>query len=274
MSQLSSKVSLISCFVWIVLLLIVVNSNVLGCSYFSNPAPPDEFTTSRTRTVFLGTLSQKTTGEKKIKGIRYKIHSLLFRVDQGLKGVQGNNHIIEYWQRLTKRDSCYVDPPDPKVGQQWVVYEGYDEGSNLRLHVRYPLLLSWQFNPEDASSRLRLSRIKEAIFAPRSAFFGQVEMALYEVPPPTDRGIEVELRSSDSKKVLHKGKVVKGRFSFLDLEPGSYVVRLLSPKPERLFEPLQITMKQDPESTQYFADLEIVITTNRPEFASFALEDK
>src|SRR5687768_14207579 len=256
-----------------VIFLLAIPVASLGCSYYSYPNPPTEYIVSRTRTIFLGTLLQKTFRTRKDEAYKYRVHTLTLRIEQALKGEQGGAYRIEYWEKISRRDSCDEKPPDPKVGKRWVIFHGYDEGDDdTLLYVRNPEWLSWRYEPDERRSQVELKEIKDAIAFPRSSFFGEVEMAMLDTPPSDGRKLIAELLNTDGSFVIRTVTVENGRFSFPNLEPENYTVRLRSSKQERLLYPEQLTMRKDEGIPPYFADFKVQVRPKLPEFRSFALD--
>lgn len=274
MHDRNGKLRQVGSLVVVAVIILTSASLGLGCSYLSNPDPPPEYIVSRTKTIFIGTLLQKTFRYQKDEGTKYKIHSLLFRIDEGLKVKEMRSLTVEYWEKLTRIDSCDYEPPDPKVGEQWVVFHGYDEETDGPRNVRHPEFLSWRLDRSENRSQVELNRIREAITSPRSGFYGEVEMAMFDSAPSDDRGIEAELRSSEGNEAIRTAKLRDGLFSFLDLEPGNYVIRLRSPKHEKFFTPKELTMEKSEDGTAFFADFKVSISAKRPEYGNFALAAK
>ena len=248
-------------------------SRALGCSYISNPDPPMGYIVSRTAIIFVGTVTRETFRENESAGTKYKIHSLYFHVDQDLKGTKKGTFLIEYWEKLTRLTSCDVQPPNPRVGEQWVIFDKYDEGNNSFLNVRDPAFLSWKLDIGEMESVSRLAQIKEAIISPPNSFYGEVEMALFDVPPPDDRRITAELLSPDGTKIVRTVDVKQGMFRFLDIIPGKYVVRIHSARQETFvsFE-RRITMEKENDGKSYFADFDVYLSRERPEYEDFVLD--
>jgi hypothetical protein len=242
----------------------------LACSYFSSPDPPTEYIVSRTKTIFLGSLLQKGSRIQKVEGDRYRIHSLIFRIEQKLKGDPRDTYLIECWDRITGRDSCYEERPNPKVGEKWVIFHGYDEGRDTLLSVRDPDYLSWHFARDDSRSTEGLKSIKEAIANPRSTFFGEIEMGMFDMPPE-DPSLRVELLDSSRRFIIRTAVVEKGHFSLSNLEPGTYFVRLRSSKQYGFFQPASVKMQKDNHEAPYFADFKIEMSRAMPEFLNFSL---
>jgi hypothetical protein len=247
------------------LFLLVLPVAAFGCSYYSYPDPPTEYIVSRTKTIFLGTLLQKVFREAKIEGDRYKIHMLTFRIDKALKGGQSQIYRIEYAEKVSRRSSCDEDPPDQKVGEQWVVFDGYDEGEGV-WNVRNPAFLSWRYSIDHSG---RLKKIRDAVEHPSSTFFGEVEMAMFDSPP--NHKIQAELLDPDKNSVIQTVDVQDGRFDFPDLKPGIYFVRLRSSKLEKLLAPEPVEMVKDATGHSFYVDFRIRILPGRPEFETFAL---
>lgn len=242
-----------------------------GCTYFSYPDPPLEYVASRTPTIFLGTLIQRRTQIRKWDGDKYELHTLLFRVDDNLKGDNPTRVTITTWDRLTNRDSCYEEPPKPNVGEQWVVYRGYDEETTVWLNVRDMRFLSWHFDAGDPISRKKLQSVKDAISYHRSTFFGEVEMAMVDSPPSADAAIKAELMNPDGRTIQNLTLDDKGKFAFPDLPPGLYTVRIRSSKQYELFQPEKLMMQQDVDGASFVADFKIQMRPGLPEFAAFVL---
>ncbi len=253
-----------------ILFVLAIPAVSLGCSYFSYPDPPSEYIVSRTKTIFLGTLLEKRTRVRKEEGDKYKIYSLIFRVEQKLKDDPGDTYVIEYWDRLTRRDSCYVERPNLKVGEKWVIYHGYDEGDDTLLNVRDPDYLSWRFSRNDSRSKEKLKTIKHIIANPRSTFFGEVEMAMFDTPAD-DSSLIAELLDSSRTTTIRTAVVERGSFSFPDLGAGKYVVRLRSAKKYRIFQPAEVVVEEDSQEASYFADFKIEMRSAVPAFLTFAL---
>ncbi|HQU94365.1 MAG TPA: hypothetical protein PLK77_18860, partial [Pyrinomonadaceae bacterium] len=153
-----------------------------ACSYIANPDPPIEYIVGRTETVFFGTLIQKRVRTVKEDGETYRVHSLLFRVDESFKGKKDSRQTIEFWEKAKNLSSCDVPAPKSKVGQQWVVFIGYDEGSDMLRYVRHSQFLSWHYEPDTKYDLPRLDKTRAAALKPRSTFYGQVERAMLDAP--------------------------------------------------------------------------------------------
>ena len=243
-----------------------------ACSYISYPDPPTAYIVSRTKTIFIGTLLQKTFSVRKAEGDRYRVHSLLFRIEQSLKGELRTDYRIEYWERISRRSSCDVDPPDSKVGQQWVIFDDYDEGDGTLSYVLNPELISWQYLPEEARSRLNLQEIRDAVASPRSTFHGEVQVVMLGSPPSNERRLTAELLNVDRSSLIRKATVGNGRFSFSDLESGTYFIRLRSSRQEKLLEPERVMMQKDDGDPSYFTDFKIQMLPRLPEYRIFTLD--
>ena len=270
MSVHKSQPSSVCRIVGATLFLLAVPLAGLGCSYVSNPDPPMEYIVSRTKVIFLGTLLRKTFQVRKEEGVKYRVHSLNFRIDQKLKGEERTSHQIEYWEKISRLNSCDVGPPNPKVGEQWLIFSDYDEEGDSLENVLNPDHLSRRYLPDDVKSQTDLKAITGAISFPQSTFYGQVEMAMIGAPSDKHR-LKAELLNSARSAVLQQTYVEKGRFSFPNLEPGNYGVRLRSSKEETLLAPIRAQMQQDEGDPPYFADYSFKMLPSLPEFRNFTL---
>ena len=253
------------------LVLPLAYSSIVGCSYDNYPDPPTEYVVSRTKKIFLGSLIQRTTAKRKDDGYRFLVHSLLFRIDKDLKGGNGRTHVIQYWDQIGNRDSCYEEPPHPKVGEQWVVYDDYD-GGNVLHNIRNPALLSWQYNGDNRSHE-ELQTIERSVAFPAATFFGEVEMGFFDIWPSDEGSMKVELLSGNRDAILQTSAVQKGRFSFSNLETGWYVVRLRSAKRYGLFYPRGATMEKSSDGSNYYVDFKIEMRPALPEYLNISLAD-
>jgi hypothetical protein len=252
----------------IAVLLAGAATGALGCTYMSNPEPPIEYVATRTRAIVVGTVIQHRTRKIKDDGDTYLAHSLLFRVDENLKGDEREHLPYEYWDQLSNRSSCYVEPPHPKVGEQWVIFWVYDEGDGSARNVSDPRHLSWKLEPAEEWSRNRLQEVRAAASYKRSTVFGEVEMAMFDMPPDVSYGFRSELLDAGGA-VIATTAVTKGRFSFPDLKPGKYVVCLRAPKQFSLFKQGAARLQAGGEA--YVVDVPIQINPERPEFVNFAV---
>lgn len=244
---------------------------VFPCSYLANPNPPVEYIISRTETVFFGTLIQKNLRTVKEEGNTYRVHSLLFRVDEYFKGNKAAKQSIEFWEKIKNRDSCDVSAPESKVGQQWVVFVGYDEETDVQQYIRHDQYLSWHFEPDNKYDRPRLEATRSAALRPRSSFFGEIEIAMLGAPK---EGLisHIELRSEDASELLKTTTQPYDKFQFNDVPRGTYTIRIhASPQVEKFLYPIEKPTSASQDGKARLADFQIKMDGIRPQFENFVI---
>lgn len=244
---------------------------VLPCSYLANPDPPVEYIVSRTETVFFGTLIKKRLRTVKEDGTTYRVHSLLFRVDEHFKGDKAARQTIEFWEKAKNRDSCDVPAPESKVSQQWVAYIGYDEGSDMLRYVRHTQFLSWHYEPDNKYDPPRLEATRTAALKPRSTFYGEIESAMVDV---LSDGViyNIELRSEDGSQLIQSTTQPFDRFQFNDVPRGTYTIRIhSSSKVQKYLYPIEKPTTPLENAKTRFADFRISMDGTRPQFENFVI---
>lgn len=252
-----------------------------ACSYAHYPNPPLEYVVDRTETIYLGTLIQNKARIEKDKGTRYRVHTRIFRVEEPIKGSLRKTHTLTHVEKVTNRTSCDDDPPEMKVGEQWIVFDGYDENkgrdpdANYSLYVRDPDFLSRSFVRSEKRSQELLGRIKKSVSQPCSCFLGEIEHYSFDSPPDSGRIPVVELRTANGGAVLRStAPDERGTFRFERLASGAYTIRIYSTKQDWFDHPVKKRLEPTSDRSSYFTDFTITIDGSRPEFEIFVLLDQ
>lgn len=256
-----------------------LSTPALACTYLSYPEPPLEYIVSRTETIFVGTLLRKNVKRVKEDGKKYDARTLLFRIDRAIKGKTGGTYTVQYFERVDK-DSCSIELPNPRVGEQWTMFYGYRERGKRRQNVRAPELLSSKFEADDTEY---VENIIRAVQIPRSTFYGQIEglMGMYRIEPSTIS--KIELRSKDGSELIATTKIDNRlpslesygyAFSFADLRPGEYKIRIKSSFQYMIYPSGVLKAEFEPFEGSYKFDYPITILKNEPEFADFVLFER
>ena len=245
-----------------------------ACSYIGSPHPPIEYIVSRTTTIFVGKLVKKANRVLRDDGDTYRITELTFEVTESIKGKKDPRQSIYFTERLTNRNSCVVDPPPSEVGEDWVVFIGYDEGSEVQRFVQYSEYLSRRFDRLEEHDRDRLALIKNAAAERRQSFFGTLQQPMLGTFSKLGLARRVELRSENGSELIRTQMPIDNRIRFDDLTEGTYTVRIFTDKKAQFFAPeekVSSTHKEDGQ--EFFADFKIVMDAGLVQYENFVLGD-
>ncbi len=243
------------------------------CTYRESPRPPIEYIVSRTQTIFVGKLISKTEKDIQEDGDSYRISELSFEVIESIKGLREPRQSIYFTETLSRRTSCDLHPPPSEVGEYWVVFIGYDEGSEVQRFVLYEGYLSWVFVKDNELDEARLASIKRAASAPLQSLFGTLQQPMVGRFSRKGLSERVELRSDNGSEVLRSFVPADNEFRFDDLNEGIYTLRVFTDKKAQYFAPAELVSEYDKDTRKYYADFRIRMDRGFAQYENVVLGD-